>query len=620
MAKIKKRNLDSLKASPVRKTSYQAPVLRKKTKHVPPEYRTLKKAKKSYNGLLFFLFLLCAATLAGFSYWTNRDTGPADRSLSMKVEGPAETISGDQVTYEIKYKNVDIVVLNEIELDVRWPSGFYFDEANVDPKDENATTWYLPDLNPGEEKTLEIKGQLVGQKDEQTTAVFNLQYVPENFSSNFKEKETVETKITDNKLELVISAQEKSLVSTEEEFRITVKNLVDESLDEIYLDVLFPDDFVVTGFGERYDDEGDEDLDEETEDQLPVVGVLEKKGKYWTMNLEPKAEKYMIVRGSFAADSEEEQLLVAEVGNRVGDSFRRLSRAESILNVVNPQFDVKLEINGKTESQTINWGDDLRYQLEVTNKSGTNIKDVYITALIDGEALAWDSIDTIGTYEESKIFWSKSEDDSLADWPADETKIFTWELEVLDDPVSERNIENIVKLNIEDLDEWEQINKALLLSVGESISFNNGIYWDLGGRRVGSGVMPPQVGAITDYLVVWSITEATGDFDSVYVETILPPEVVFLAETDIPEGEFLFDEETNTVSWNVDSFSDVLLPTAASFMIEIEPGIENKGESMTLLNSTTLNASGIEEIVVKSKLLKTSDVVANGGDAIGIVQ
>lgn len=634
MAKIQKRNLDSLKASttsPVRKSSYQAPViLRKKIKQVPAEYRTLKKAKKSYSGLLFFLFLLCFATLAGFAYWTNRETGPADRSLSMEVQGPDKIISGDQVTYVVKYKNLDIVPLQDIELDVRWPSGFYFDEANKDPKDENATTWYLPDLGPGEEESLEIKGQLVGKKDEKVAVDFNLQYVPENFSSNFKEKETIETYITENKLEIVIEAQDKSLVSTEEEFKIVIKNLVDESLNDIYLDVLFPDDFVVSGFGPKKDEpESGDIVDEEAavdneeniaEDVSLEPGVLQKKGKYWVMNLAPNAEKYMIVRGSFAVDSDAEQLLVAEVGNRVDDSFRRLARAEKNLNVVNPQFDIKLEINGKTESQTINWGDDLRYQLEIRNKSGADIKDVNITALIDGEALDWDSVDTVGKYEESKIIWTKNEDESLANWAVDEIKIFTWQLKVLEEPISERNVENIVKLNIEGLNGWEQINKPLLLSVGESISFNNGIYWDLGGRRVGSGVMPPQVGAITDYLVVWSITEATGKFDNVYVDTILPPGVTFLAETDIPDGEFLFDEETNTVSWNINDFAEVLLPTTASFMIEIEPSLEQKGESITLLNSTTLSASGIEEIVVKSKALKTSDVTANGGDAVGIVQ
>ncbi len=547
----------------------------------------------------------------------------------MNIEGPKEIISGDQVTYIIKYKNLDIIPLQEIELDVRWPSGFYFDEANVDPKDDNATTWYLPDLSPGEEKDLEIKGQLVGKKDEKVEAVFNLQYVPENFSSNFKEKETIETAITENKLELEIIAQEKSLVSTEEEFKIVVRNLVDESLNEIYLDVLFPDDFVVSGFGERNESEEasdeeviDEDIEEDENEghALPMPGLLERDRKYWIMNLAPNTEKYMRVRGFFAADSEAEQLLVAEVGNRVGDSFRRLSRAEQVLYVVNPQFDIKLGINSKTESQTVNWGDDLRYQLEITNKSGTDIRDVYITALIDGEALNWESIDTVGEYEESKIIWTKNEDESLSDWPADETKVFTWELEVWDEPIAERNIENIVKLNIEGLVEWEQINKALLLSVGESISFNNGIYWDLGGRRVGSGVMPPQVGAITDYLVVWSITEATGEFDNVYVETILPPDVTFISELDIPDGEFFFDEETNIISWDISEFAGVLLPTAASFMVEIEPGIEHKGESMILLNSTELAASGIEEIVVKSKSLKTSDVIVSGGGSIGIIQ
>ncbi|MBT7553050.1 hypothetical protein HN670_01105, partial [bacterium] len=49
MAKVKKRSVDSVKRSPVRKTSYEAPTVsrRKSTKRkVPKEYQTFKKAPK----------------------------------------------------------------------------------------------------------------------------------------------------------------------------------------------------------------------------------------------------------------------------------------------------------------------------------------------------------------------------------------------------------------------------------------------------------------------------------------------------------------------------------------------------------------------------------------------
>ena len=215
---------------------------------------------------------------------------------------------------------------------------------------------------------------------------------------------------------------------------------------------------------------------------------------------------------------------------------------------------------------------------------------------------------------------SQSENEDLANWPAGQSRLFTWQIKTVGNPISQRTIENIIKINIEGLSGWEQISPSVLLTVGESLSFKNGIYWDLGGRRVGSGLLPPRVGESTQYLVVWSFPEVTGDFDRVSVSSSLSAEANFIAETDIQEGTLNFDEGTKTLTWSLNDFNDLLLPITASFIIEVVPSEGSKGQAVTLLNPTTVSASGKEEVLINSKLLKTSDVVANTSDPIGIVE
>jgi len=41
---------------------------------------------------------------------------------------------------------------------------------------------------------------------------------------------------------------------------------------------------------------------------------------------------------------------------------------------------------------------------------------------------------------------------------------------------------------------------------------------------------------------------------------------------------------------------------------------------MTILNATTVDASGIEEVTVRSKAIKTSDVISDSSDPIGIIE
>lgn len=614
MAKIKKRDLDSIKRGPVRRTSYEAPALGGSKRKVPKEYQTFQKAPKKRGGCLWLLFLLFLASFAGLFYWSKKNVPIVEKSIEFSVDGPNKIISGDQATYTIKYKNIDSVTLQKIELDVRWPSGFYFDEATIAPHDSNATTWFLDDLSPNQTMEIKIKGQLVGQNDDLLAATFSLGYQPENFHSDFKEKQTVETKITDSKISLSIAATDKTLVANQEQIRVVFRNLTDEAIEDLYVDILYPDDFELSVAQPT-----DEDLSEDTEAIDTNVDFIQEED-YLKVNIGPEEEKVYSVTGSFGIDSQSEQTIVVAVGNMVDGQFRRLARVEKNIKVFNPKFDMDFQINGKRGQQTVNWGEDLQYQLDITNNSETDISDVKVIALVDSESIDWDSLATIGSYEENKIFWSSQEDESLSDWPAGETKTFTWQVKVVANPQPERTIENIIKINVEGLPDWEQVTSPVLLTVGESLTFNNGIYWDLGGRRVGSGLLPPQVGEETQYLVVWSLPQATGVFDGVEVSVTLPPEVDFISETDIQEGDLEFDLETRSLTWRLSYFNNIILPVTASFIISLVPGQENRGETMTLLNPTTVTAQGIEEVVVRSKLLKTSDVIANTSEPFGIVQ
>lgn len=601
MAKVVRRSMDAAKRSTSRKT-YKAPAIRrkpktrKKRKSVPQSYKTLRKPKKQSTGFIWFLLLLFLAALAGFINYNKQDNIDIEESLEMNIEYSDKITSGDQVEYIIQYKNIDDITLTKLELSIQWPSGFYFDESDIIPHDLAATTWLLPDLGTKEEKEIIIKGQLVGQKEEKLQAIFNLSYQPENFHSDFNSKQIIETEIIDSSIELSIESIDKTLIGVEQYFIIKVKNPTKEAINELYLDVLYPDD-------------------------LEILSTdMEKIEDYWILNLEPEAEFVMTTKGIFNTDSDSKQMIVSELGTMIESKFRPLSRIEKDIDVINPEFEINLTINGSNNNQDIDWGDILHYQLEIINNSNSDITDVQVNSLLDGDAIDSNSIDSIGVYNNSIISWTKEELEDLENWEDGSTKIFTWEAKVVDMPISERLIENIVKINIQGLENWEQVSSSLLLNVGESLSFNNGIYWDLGGIRVGSGSLPPQVGSETNYLIVWSIPEATGDFDTVNINTILPPNVSFLEESDIQDGDLYLNEETRELDWSIDIFNDVILPTTASFMIKLEPTSDYIGQAMSLLNTINITAQGLEEVLLSSKLLKTSDVISDSNEPMGIIE
>ena len=600
MAKIRRRSIDSAKSSSFRKKIKKPSIVRKKYKSrkalVSKEYNSLIKPKKRGFNFIWFFMILFLASFCGFLFYNKKENVVLTESLEMKIKVVDEIISGDQVEYIINYENLEEIKLNEIKLSVQWPSGFYFDESNIENNNSSFTTWLLPDLLPNEKKEIIIKGQLVGQRDDILQAIFNLSYQPDNFNSDFNFKKIVETKIVDSNIELEINLVNKTLVSEEQDFFIKVKNLTNEYINELYLDVLYPDDLEILN------------LDPQKED------------KYWVLNLEPESEYILNIKGIFNKDSNNKQIIVAEVGSVINEKFRPLSRVENSIDVINPEFKINFTINGQEGNQNVDWGDILHYQLEIINNSNTNITDAQVNILLDGDSLDKDSIDSIGKYNNSIISWTKEELDDLEDWNDGEAKVFTLEVKVIDSLIAERLIENIVSINILGLKYWEQINIPILLNVGESISFNNGIYWDLGNKRVGSGSLPPKVGAETNYLVVWSLPESTGNFDSISINTILPPNVYYIEENDVQDGDLIFNEETKELYWSIDNFSEVILPTVSSFFIKLEPIEEYKGKSMTLLNTTKVTAYGLEEVIISSKILKTSDVNSDTNEIIGIIE
>ena len=343
MAKIKKRELDSAKRAPIRKQTYEAPSLAKKEREVPKEYQTFQKAPKGKGSCLWFLFLLFVATVAGFWYFSKQSKETIENSIKLSIDGPQEIISGDQATYKTTYENIDLVTMQQLELAVRWPNGFYFDEASVAAVDQNTTTWLLPDLAPGQKASLEIKGQLVGQKDEELTTSFSLSYQPENFNSDFKVKDSINTKISDAKIELSVEAVDKTLVATNQEMKVNFTNLTEENLTELYIDILYPDDFEIT---QKADDTASVNPGEE---EFAVDFV--KEGDYFKLNLDAKQTKTMLINGFFTVDSKAEQLLVAEIGNMADGNFRRLARVEKNITFMNLKGSKLLSLPEKQEKK-----------------------------------------------------------------------------------------------------------------------------------------------------------------------------------------------------------------------------------------------------------------------------
>ncbi|MEK7583924.1 MAG: hypothetical protein AAB490_01655 [Patescibacteria group bacterium] len=565
---------------------------------VPEEYRTFDHGRRGGWGFLVFLFILFAASVAGFFYWNNRPASFQGDSVFLTATVEEAITSGDEVTYRVEYENQDFVTLKTVSLDVQWPEGFYYNSASQEPTSETATTWVLGPLDPGQKKELQIKGQLVGLKDQTQKAIFRLSYRPENINSDFEVVHAVETRISDARINVELSAPTKVLAGQEVVFQAVISNLTTEKLQNIDVEIVLPKDFEALAYD-------------------PVLTDNHFRG-----DLGLDSPLTITISAKVASDAEGQQAWTVEINEVLGGEPRRLLRKELAVVPVRPEFDVELKINGESNDFEVDYGETLNYQLKITNRSSDAITDMRVTALLDSDVIDRKTVQSNGHVDKDTITWTKSDLEQLGALQPDAEIIIPWKATLLEQgTVGRATVDTLVTLEVEGLPGWKKTSPVFVISVGEGLVFNQGVYWDLGGAQVGRGNLPPVTNERSEYLVIWSLDSGSQDYDAVNISTFLPPKVTFLSADEVDEGALKYDESTQRLEWQINNFSSKLLPLKAAFYIKFVPTDEDEGTVMTLMNPVSIVASGTEIFETKTFSVNTQQVItAREGDVGTVIE
>lgn len=555
---------------------------------VPEDYRTLDRGRQGGWGFLIFLFILFAASAAGFLYWTNQPPQFQGDSVHMSVVTDEEIVSGDEISFLIDYENRDVVPLISVSLDVQWPEGFYYNDASASPTSVSATTWVLGPLDPGQKKSLRIKGQLVGLKDQTQTAIFRLSYRPENISSEFEVEARSDIAISDAQIGVEFTTPEKVLAGQKVDFVAVLSNLTTEPLSDIDVEIILPKDFLVDAQVPELDDN-------HWRGSLPVDEPIELK-----------------ITSKVALDANEPQAWVVEINKTADDIARRLLRIEQPVSPVKPEFDLDLKINGQSSDFEVSYGDSLNFQLKLTNRSTSAMNDLRVTALIDSDVIDRKTVQSAGEIAQDTITWTKEHMDQLASLETEQELIIPWKADLLEQgTVGRASVDTVITLEIDGLPDWKKNSPVFVVSVGEGLVFNQGIYWDLGGQQVGEGNIPPVTNERSVYLAIWSLDSGSQDYDSVNISTFLPQKVSFESSEEVDEGALQYDEETHRLEWQINNFSSKLLPLKAAFFLKLVPEDDDEGTIMALLNPSTIVASGEDVFENKTFSINTAQVIAS---------
>lgn len=108
-----------------------------------------------------------------FSVESESSTVIATGNVTLTVDAPKTSASGNDIEYVIRYENRDSEESSGLYIRTTYPDGFFYSKAEPSPTEGNAL-WKLPDLSGGTKEEITIQGQLSGANNEAKKIVVEL--------------------------------------------------------------------------------------------------------------------------------------------------------------------------------------------------------------------------------------------------------------------------------------------------------------------------------------------------------------------------------------------------------------------------------------------------------------
>lgn len=583
-----------------------------------------KKRKTSRNKLLvvFFLVLLAVIASAYLTHFKGKWSFD-DKKVQITIEAENEVLSGEEVTFVIKYENNTGVMLKNPRIEFSTPEEFVLVSSDREPKgnaNDMIITWDLDNLAAGESGKIRLFGKVVGKKGTKCEFDSRISYIPDNFNSEFRSSGSASKtilRITAIPFEVAIRCPRHVINKNEVECVITYKNTSGQSF---YAEI---EAVIPKGF--------------EYISSNPEVDENETYLLSWNIDdLKPNTSEELIVKGNVTGGRDEviEIEIILSASEKDKNVIEYLSNKTAIRIQDTPVI-LSQTVNG-TEEYFAYKGEELEYKIKFKNNSDMEIRGLVINSNLEG-CVDFDSISVAnGSYDGEKITWSAFNIPKLAVFGAEEEEEVSFKIKVKDfidiKNLNDKNfiIKNTVSIKEFDFDaESEKIGKTItsntaIVKLDASLFIRAKGYFNDDGRIKNSGVIPPEVDKETKYTIHWNLSNLLNDIKNVRIVSIMPEKAKWTgsyirsdgrvfsgnenngiyipeqkggeelkdddnsSEKEIKEEKFYYNPETREIVWEMPKLSantGIISPAKeVVFQVSIIPEEENIGKTMEIMS------------------------------------
>lgn len=359
----KKKNKKSSLKKETKKIDLELEEIYKNSDGTMPNMSDFKRKKRNrFLHAIIFLLVACsflgAVAWAGFFFFQPQSRF-SEEDVILSISGEEQVTFGQEVTYRIRYRNAQNIPLSQVNLLVRYPEGFVFEQASKTPDTDKNDEWTLGALSQQDSGYIDVIGRMYGSVgDEQSFRMF-LNYVPSNFNSEFQKVNSLNIEIIDSDIEMGVSGPEEMAVGSDGEFIIEIKK-PEEVLSNLVL--LVESDF---GFSKTTSEpKSDEDNNNQWTLDLSQDQTLKITGSFNPNHDTEEASVHFKLAGWKDEKHESDPLILVDKKVKV-----KLLKTDISANLV---------INGAMDNLTIQPGDTLNTTISLKNNGSSALKNIEV--------------------------------------------------------------------------------------------------------------------------------------------------------------------------------------------------------------------------------------------------
>lgn len=532
--------------------------------------------------VLFFIFLGGAIWAAYYFYFMS---GSDPTNIEFSIEGKERAAAGEEFILTVNYKNKSNIDFNNIKIKAVYPENFIFLESYPKSEETKNDVWTIGNIKPQSNGKIEIKGKIIGLPDSNNIILGYMNYLPANFSSEFKKEASFAITVSDIGLDIAFDFNATALVNDKNEIIFKFAPLNNNYLNNLRLTVAQEENM------EFLTAKGDEN--EKIKKIRPGVWDIEAAAGN---NELPIAFKFKEKKG----DSQEVKIILEQAD--ANGKFYKFYEKNINYEVIKSDLNLILIINGSKNDQGVDFGQAVNYSIVYANKGAAELKDIVIMLAAESDLLDWASLSdkNNGIRSGNSISWSKEEIPLLENLkPGDEGIIdISVKIAQLDeiDLNKSYQIKSYAQYNINSgaenqIGNNDNRSNIIINKINSDLKFSEEArYFNEDNIAVGLGPLPPKVGETTVLKIYWTIANNLHELNNARVETVLPEYVRWNEKQRASAGNVYYDSENRKVVWDIGRLPITVYQVNAEFSISLTPSENQRNQVLVLISNSSVQA------------------------------